>query len=124
MGWDKHTKPPSDFCPGKYCFMWVPPGGKADMSGRSYKSLEKAFANQKDWVSFPKGGCSCSRGICTRIDPVNGDGDFYESCGPALKEDGLPWFYFISSVANLAKPFHEEYVRESQKLWGENKEKS
>jgi len=43
MGWDKHKKPPADFCPGRYCFQWVPPGGAVDWSGRTYRSLEEAI---------------------------------------------------------------------------------
>lgn len=117
MSWDKHTKPPADFCPGRYCFMWVPPGGPADMSGRSYDSFQEAVTRRDDWVEFPQGGCSCSIGLCTRIDPFGGDRDWYEPCEPALERDGLPWFYFIPSIDKLAPEFHERYLRESQALW-------
>lgn len=97
--------------------MWVPPGGPADMSGRSYDSFQEAVTRRDDWVEFPQGGCSCSIGLCTRIDPFGGDRDWYEPCEPALERDGLPWFYFIPSIDKLAPEFHERYLRESQALW-------
>lgn len=121
MTWDKHTKPPADVCPGKYCFQWVPPGGAADMSGRYYRSLQKALDRSDDFVEFPRGGCSCSFGVCTRLDPVAGDQDWYEPCEPELERDGLPWFYFIPSGDKLSLEFREQYIRDSQSLWGEQK---
>lgn len=122
MGWDKHTKPPSDFCPGRYCVFWVTPGGSADMSGRIYRSLEDALAPHEGWVKFPKGGCSCSFGVCTRTDPVAGDHDWYEPCEPALERDNLPWFYFIPTADKLAAESRERYLRESHELWGDKQE--
>lgn len=119
MGWNKHIKPPSDFCPGRYCLFWVPPGGSADMSRRTYKSLKEALSKHDGWVKFPNGGCGCSFGSCTRLDPIAGDHDWYEACEPALERDNLPWFYFIPSIDKLASEFHERYLKESQKLWGE-----
>src|SRR5688572_17896449 len=119
MGWDKHKKPPADFCPGRYCFQWVPPGGFADLSGRTYRSFEEAIARRDDWVEFPQGGCACSFGLCTRLDPVDGDRDWYEPNEPALERDGLPWFYFIPSVDRLAPEFHDRFLRASRELWGE-----
>ncbi len=89
------------------------------MSGRTYSSVEEALANSGSLVKFPHGGCSCSFGICTRLDPVAGDRDWYEPCEPKLERDGLPWFYFIPSVAKLAPELHEEYLRESRALWGD-----
>ncbi len=118
MTWDKHTRPPADFCPGRYCFQWVPPGGAADMSGRTYRSFREAIARRDGWVDFPQGGCGCGVGLCTRLDPVDGDSDWYEPCELALERDGLPWFYFIPSVEKLAPEFHERYLGESQALWG------
>jgi len=119
MAWDKHTKPPAGFCPGRYCFMWVPPGGKADLSGRGYSSLEEAVTPRADWVEFPQGGCGCAFGRCTRLDPVGGDHDWYEPHELTLKRDGLPWFYFIPSIEKLTPELHERYLQESRELWGE-----
>lgn len=119
MGWDKHIKPPADFCPGRYCFFWVPPGGIADMSGHIYRSLAEAMRRSDGLVDFPLGGCACSFGLCTRLDPIAGDHDWYEPCEPALKNDGLPWFYFVPSVERLEPKLHEQYLRESQELWGD-----
>jgi hypothetical protein len=77
---------------------------KFDLVGRS--------ASYHDgWVKFPQGGCSCTFGRCTRLDPVEGDHDWYESCQPALERDGLAWFYFIPSVDCVATEFQERYTR-------------
>lgn len=119
MGWNKNTKPPADFCPGRYCFQWVPPGGTADRSGRSYRSFEEAITRREGWVQMPQGGCACAFGLCTRLDPVAGDSDWYEPHEWALERDGLPWFYFIPSVDKVDSEFHERYLRESRDLWGE-----
>jgi hypothetical protein len=118
MTWDKHTKPPADLCPEIYCFHWVPAGGAADLSGRTYSSFQEAVTRRADWIEFPQGGCGCGFGVCTRMDKVAGDHDWYESDNLALKQDGLPWFYFIPSTDNLRTEFHESYLRESQALWG------
>jgi hypothetical protein len=119
MEWDKHTKPPVEVCPGKYCFHWVEPGGAADMTGRLHGSFEEALARRDEWTAFPQGGCACKFGVCTRLDPVTGDYDWYEPHEPALERDGLPWFYFIPSVAKLVPELQEQYLRESKALWGE-----
>lgn len=119
MGWNKHEKPPADFCPGQYCFQWVPPGGAADMSGRTYRSFEEATTRRDDWVEFPRGGCGCTFGLCTRLDPAAGDQDWYEPNELTLGRDGLPWFYFIPPVDELVAELHERYLLESRELWGE-----
>lgn len=122
MTWDKHKKPPVDVCPEQYSFHWVPPGGLADMSGRLHNSIEEALARRDSWVEVPDGGCVCRFGVCTRLDPVAGDHDWYETCEPELERDGLPWFYFIPSVEKVDSESREEYLRESQALWGDGKE--
>lgn len=65
-----------DECPKEGCFHWICPGGAADMSRKTHKDLETAF-KEGNWVSFPDGGCSCTWGRCTRIDP-KGEDDFFE----------------------------------------------
>ena len=65
------------------------------------------------------GGVACAFGLCTRAD-ASGDNDWYEPDQLLLKRGGLPWFYFISGVDNLADEFREQYVRESTQLWGEH----
>ena len=62
--------------------------------------------------------CTCSYGTCSRLKKRHSDGDCYEPCEPRLKEDGLPWFYFIPSPAKLVKSSRRKYIRESEKLWG------
>jgi hypothetical protein len=120
MEWDKHAKPPAHVCPRRYCFHWVPLGGTADMSGRTYHSFEEAIARRDGRTEVPDGGCGCAFGLCTRLDPVNGDQDWYEPFEPALEQVGLPWFYFIPSVDRLAPEFRDEYLRESQAIWGDD----
>ncbi len=64
-------------CPKDWrCFHWIPPGGFAEMSGETHKSLDKAFKSEK-WIAFPDGGCSCSFGKCTRL-CADGEADFFE----------------------------------------------
>ena len=118
MAWDKRVKPLADFCPGRYCFQWVPPGGAADLSGRAYSSFQEAITRRADWIELPQGGCGCGFGVCTRFDPIAGDSDWYEPDEQALERDGLPWFYFIPSTDKLVPKFHARYLRESQALWG------
>lgn len=119
MEWNKHTRPPPSVCPQRYCFHWVPPGGAADMSGRAYDTFAEAITPREDWVKFPDGGCGCCFGKCSRIEPGPDASDWYEAETYNLKEAGLPWFYFISSLANLIEERHEEYLRESRELWGD-----
>ena len=92
------------------------------MSGRTYKSVEEALANYDSFVKFPNGGCSCPFGVCTRLDPVAGDRDWYEPCEPLLEQDGLPWFYFIPSADWLPPQRRKRYLRESRALWGDEAE--
>lgn len=59
----------------------------------------------------------CNFGLCTRLDPVGGDRDWYEPDEPDLEEAGLPWFYF-ASPRSLAPGLSERYIDESETLWG------
>jgi hypothetical protein len=70
-----------------------------------------------NWAMWPDGGCACPFGRCTRLDAVTGDADFYESHGLNLARTGLPWFYF-NTLENLQDEFHEQFLRESEQLWG------
>ena len=73
MKWDKYKKPPEDICPEKFCFMW----------------------------SESDGNCSEPFGKCRRSTADLNDEDWYESCEPELKQNGLPWFYFYANEKNL-----------------------
>lgn len=65
-------------CPKDECFHWIPPGGAADMSGKTYKEPDmKKILKKIKWTFFPEGGCSCTSGKCTRIHP-DGEADFFE----------------------------------------------
>ena len=119
MTWNPHERPPPDTCPERFCFHWVPPGGSADLTGRKYDSIEEALSVRDDWTMLPNGGCGCCFGVCTRADPA-GDTDWYEPEEQALKQAGLPWFYFVSSVHKLANDFRERYISESTTLWGDH----
>jgi hypothetical protein len=117
MEWDKHERPPVGVCPQEYCFHWVVPGGMTSPPGRKYKSTLEAFQDSKNWLAWPEGGCACEKGCCTRLDPVNGDRDYYEAHDLRLEAAGLPWFYF-NTLENLRADYHERFLRESQELWG------
>jgi hypothetical protein len=101
--WDKHTRPPANVCPGKYCFLWVQ---RSEAIG--------------DLPAIPEGRCECGFGVCTRLDPVNGEGDFYEPCEPELEDADLPWFYFMDPTRLLASPFRKKYLRLVRELWGDD----
>jgi len=118
MRWSKAQRPPVDVCPEKYCFFWVRPGGRANMSDHPHPSLEEALESPDGWVDFPNGGCACSLGTCTRHNAADGDHDWYEPCEPALRADDLPWFYFTASPKKLTPEFRERFLVESRALWG------
>jgi hypothetical protein len=113
--WNPLIRPGKDVCPEKYCFHWVTAGGFAGMTGRKYSSREEAlrFAER---TPFPEGGCSCTFGLCKRLDPVNGTQDFYEPCEPRLEEAGLPWFYFCT-LKSLSPEFQQKFLLEAQQWW-------
>jgi len=87
------------------------------MSGKVYDSIEQALT-EGSWTDFPAGGCGYSCGSCKRLSGSEKDKDLYEPNEPMLEQAGLPWFYFIPSTEQLAEPFHEEYIREAEALWG------
>lgn len=72
-------------CPEEECFHWIPPGGSADMSRKTHKSLKEAF-KKGEWVHFPYGGCSCTWGKCNRLHD-DATEDFYEPCADGPLED-------------------------------------
>lgn len=115
--WDPTQRPPAAVCPKSFCFNWVPAGGVADMTGKTYSTFTEAVSPKAYWTSFPSGGCGSIFGRCTRKDPENGDRDCYEPCEPNLRAAGLPWFYF-STTDNLHSDFHERFLRESEAYWG------
>lgn len=57
-------------------------------------------------------------GICKRHTTNIGDKDWNEPCEPILKKYQLPWFYFITNADKLVEELREEYIRESNQLWG------
>ena len=68
---------------------------------------------------FPNGGCGAEKfGVCSRLCNEPGTYDWYEPHEPHLERDGFPWFYFIPTPDKLTEECREEYIRESEKLWG------
>src|SRR2546428_268420 len=108
MEWDKHRRPPANVCPREFCFYWVVPGGMAATPGRVYESSQEMLMDWSNWKIYSEGACICPLGRCTRLDPVAGDRDFYESENPALEDAGLPWFYF-HTTKNLHPEFREQF---------------
>ena len=57
-------------------------------------------------------------GNCLRQFPSPTNRDWYEPNEHSLKQEGLPWFYFISLPDQVVEKLREKYVSESEKLWG------
>jgi hypothetical protein len=113
--WDRFEKPPVDVCPQAYCFHWLSAGDW--FAPGYYESREVAFRNLQSIVT---GGCGCSFGCCTRLDANRGDHDWYEPHEARLLQDGLPWFYFIPDPQHVTDEMRDDYLRESEQLWGRN----
>ena len=93
--WNPREKPDAAQCPQCFCFFWG--------------------------ASEPRAAprCLCSHGVCTRLDHARGDHDWYEPHESELEEAGLPWFYFVPSPEILVGELRDDYIAESQVLWGE-----
>lgn len=115
--WNPYEKPPAHVCPQRYCFSWVEKGDF--FAPGLYNNVEEALTNT---TQAEEGYCGWSLSICTRLDPVNGKADYYEPDESNLAEDGLPWFYFMRDVHAVNHELKEEYIRESEKLWGKAKQ--
>ena len=102
---DPNQKPDPTVCPRHFCFMW-----------RMGKLI------QQDSIEPPTiaGGCADPFGVCTRLDPVNGNYDGYEAHEPNLREAHLPWFYFYPKPEMLVATMREPYITESEALWGKD----
>ena len=117
--YESTKKPPRNICPRQFCFNWVPPDGWADLSGKLYGSFEEAIYQPEDKTYFPDGGCGAGAfGPCCRVHDTPEAHDLYEPHEYQLKHANLPWFYFIPTPEKLAEEFREEYIHESEKLWG------
>ena len=113
---DLNKKPSLSKCPQEYCFMWVPAGGSADMSGKTYESFEKAIEASKSGVTFVNGGCSCSFGACKRDTGKAADKDWYEPNNRVLKKTNLPELFFCNPE-NLMEEDQSEYKIMASELW-------
>ncbi len=85
-------KPTPLKCPEEYCFYW----GKKNLSE-------------------PEPHCTATE--CIRLNS-DAHSDSYELDEPTLKQNSLPWFYFIPSPELIVEELKEKYIQESEKLWG------
>ncbi len=106
MHFDSTQKPDPAVCPRQFCFFWRPVNWHTQ--GR----------NQAERLYATEGECLCDFGVCTRLNPAQGDRDWYEPDEPDLEEAGLPWFFFINTPASLVRSLSEKYIAESEALWG------
>jgi pimeloyl-ACP methyl ester carboxylesterase len=111
--WNPLRKPPAGVCPREYCFHWLPTGSR--FAPGVHDSLEEAFQQAQPVFTEQ---CGCTFGHCIRLDPVNGDGDYYEPDEPRLDWNGLPWFYFMSGPEKVVDELRDDYIQEAQALWG------
>jgi len=87
------NRPFLGICPKHYCFHWLPPKGKADLSGKVYNSFEEAVA-QSEMVTFLHGDCAAPFGHCRRDPNQEGGGERYEPHNSMLRDAGLPELFF------------------------------
>ncbi len=112
-GWDPRQKPDPRQCPGSFCFHWLPRG--TSFASGMHEHLEAALAKAR---SVETERCACPSGSCTRLDPFKGDDDRYEPHERNLARQGLPWFHFVPGPDLLVPELREEYIRNSERLWG------
>jgi hypothetical protein len=80
------NKAESFLCPHEFCFFWAEDGTRK--SSGLYQTLDDALTHSKP---VDASQCACSFGVCTRLDPIQGDHDWYEPHEPRLAQAGLPW---------------------------------
>lgn len=117
--WNSKIRPSFDVCPEHYCFNWVAPRGKADLSGQAYDSFEAAVDTNKNTVAFLHGGCGSSFGSCVRSTHESKDSDWYEPCESVLRKSNLPELFFCNPE-NLDDEFSGDYKKMASELWGRN----
>jgi len=110
-----HRKPNSRICPQEFCFNFVE-RGTFNSSGL-FRSLNVALKHLR---FATRDFCGFELGQCRRISFNPNDKDYYEPNEPFLMKLGLPWFFFIPSPEKLIDKMRDEYIRESESLWGKN----
>jgi len=119
--YDSHEKPSEIVCPQEYCFNWVEIGDRIvtdGENGQTCGSIEEALA-KPNFKRVVNSGCNCRDGTCARLSGVKSDTDWYEPSEPALKAEKLPWFFFIPGPSFIVEESREEYISQSEALWGE-----
>ena len=111
--YDPTQKPPAHICPQHFCFFWQERGDFA--APGLYPSLADAL---RDMHEIERSACGCSFGRCVRDPDGSGPIDWYEPCEPALAQAALPWFYFTPGPHKLIPELHDQYITESELLWG------
>ena len=114
--WDSKNRPSLGICPKHYCFHWIPPRGKADLSGRVYNSFEEAV-DQSKMVTFLHGGCAAPFGHCRRDPNQEGGCERYEPHNSMLRDAGLPELFFCDPSV-LDDEDKKEYEEMAEALWG------
>ncbi len=109
MHYKIEEKPDPSVCPQKFCFCW---------------RMGKVITAKHPEPPTVAQGCRSPFGVCTRLDPVNGDHDWYEPHEPNLREAGLPWFYFIVSPDGLTPTSKARYIVESEAMWRQERWKA
>ena len=110
---DVARKPTPNRCPGVFCFHWCEAGDFV-APGLS-ESLASALPRLR---VVEQSRCGNTLSHCTRLDGLSGKGDAYEPNEPCLASHGMPWFFFIARPNGLEPDRRDQYIRESEALWG------
>lgn len=115
--WKPNTKPETDICPEHYCFCWVPPKGKADLSGIAHDSLVEVIKASNEGPVFLHGGCASPIRPCIRETKNPMHNDSYEPFNSVLKINNLPELFFCHPEL-LDEDDKNEYTKMTKELWG------
>ena len=114
--WNPNKRPEIDICPEHYCFCWVPPKGKADLSGIAHDSFEEAIKVSNEGPVFLHGGCASPIKPCKRETKNQKHQDSYEPSNSILKKHNLPELFFCDPKL-LDKADKKVYEKMAMELW-------
>ncbi|MDY7226827.1 hypothetical protein [Hyalangium rubrum] len=89
--WSPSLKPSPQICPRTFCFHFQPAGSR--VAPGLHENVDAAL---KQALPISEDQCGCSFGVCTRLDALKGDRDWYEPNEPELERAGLPWSFFMA----------------------------